>query len=268
MFQNRILKFLVLCAVVLSVTVSGCLSPSEDAETMPEDVLILLISPGVIKLSEAKSATIDVLVANNGSGPLDELRISSLSGFTVKSDSINIAAKKRGGTTPNATISALVTAPSFKDAPNNATLVLTYKSNGEKTKQVDVPVKVLPDAKLQFVGFASSKDTVMTEHVEKIKTKKAGIIYVTFSVRNDGETTIDTNTLKVMVDVKEDSMGQDNERIVSESMARKGTSYTLSVPITIPETAPNGETDVYVTLATTEDEEILDNKQIILVVQL
>ena len=61
-------------------------------------------------------------------------------------------------------------------------------------------------------------------------TKKAGTIYVTFSVRNDGQTTIDPGTLKVMVDVKEDSMGQDNEMTVDEGMARNGTSYTFISP--------------------------------------
>ena len=97
MLKNRILKGLVLCIVVLATAVSGCLTPPQEAETMPEDVLIREISPALIKLSEGKSATINVLVANNGSGPLEEIRISSLGGFGIRSnDARNVAAKKEG----------------------------------------------------------------------------------------------------------------------------------------------------------------------------
>lgn len=263
------LKTIVLSVVLFSVALSGCLDPGQGGETMPEDVQILQISPSELKVSEGKSTAISVLVANNGSGPLEQIHISSLSGFSVSSnDGRNIAVKKSGETLPNATLTALVTAPSYKDAPTESTLMLSYKSNGEKTKNVEVPVKILPDAELQFVGFAASKDTVATEHLEKITTKKAGTIFVTFSVKNNGDSTIDVNTLKVLVDVKEDSMGQDNQRIVSDAMARKGTSHTLSCPITIPETAPNGETDVTVTLVTSDGGEVLDSEQITLVVSL
>ncbi|MDY6965854.1 MAG: hypothetical protein SVM80_07790 [Halobacteriota archaeon] len=269
MSRGRILKGLVLCVVVIAAIVSGCLSPPQEAETMPENVQILQISPAVLKLNEGNSATINVEVANNGSGPLEDLRISSLAGFGIRSNaSRNVATNKKSEEKPTATISALVTAPSFQGVPPNVTLTLTYISNGEKSKSVEIPVKVFPDAKLQFVSFAASEDRIRYDYDEKITTKKAGTIYVTFSVKNEGKTTISGDNLKVMVDVKEDTMGQDNEKIVGEAMALNGTSFTLSVPITVPVTAPNGETDVYVTLVTAQDTEVLDSKKLTLIVQL
>lgn len=270
MFKNKIIKALVLCVILGAATISGCLGPSEVGETMPEDVLILQISPALIRLSEGETETINVVVANNGSGALEELRISSLSGFALgpSGGGRNVAAKKEGEEIPSVKLSTQVTAPRFKDAPSNATLVLTYKSNGDKMKSVDVPIKILPNAKLQYVGFAATEDRIRHDQEQTITTEKSGTIYVTFSTKNEGESTIDGGTLKVMVDVKEDAMGKDNESVVKEGMARKGTSYTLAVPITIPETAPNGETDVYVSLVTTEDEEVLDGKIITLIVKL
>jgi len=269
MIKDAVIRTLVLCLIVFSVvSISGCSETTDEAtETLPEDVMITNISPIIIK--EGKSDKILVNVANNGSGTLEVLKIQSLSGFGIGSNgAINVPGKVLGEDKPTTLLSAVVMAPGFKDVSPNSTLTLTYKSNGDKVKKVEVPVKVLPNAKLQYVGFAATEDRIRMDHDEKITTKKAGTIYVTFSVKNEGQTTIDPDTLKVVVDVKEDSMGQDNEMAISNGMALNGTSYTLSVPITVPDTAPNGETDVEVKLLTGLGHDLLDSKMLTLVAKL
>ena len=268
MIKDRSIRLLVMCLVIFSVVaISGCTESTQVTETMPEDVIILKVSP--IRLIEGESGTILVDVANNGSGSLEGLKIESLSGFSIGSNgSVNVPGKVMGEDKPTSQLSAMITAPGFKNVVPNSTLTLTYESNGDKIKSVEIPVKVLPGANLQFVGFAATEDRIRMDRDEEITTKKAGTIYVTFSVRNDGQTTIDPGTLKVMVDVKEDSMGQDNEMTVDEGMARNGTSYTLSVPITVPDTAPNGETDVEVKLLTVMGHDVLDSKMLTLIAKL
>ena len=54
--------------------------------------------------------------------------------------------------------------------------------------------------------------------------------------------------------------------VVGQAMARKGTSYTKGLQITVNGDAPNGETDVTVSLMVGDN--VIDQQQLILTVKL
>jgi len=136
-----------------------------------------------------------------------------------------------------------------------------------KTKDVPVQTAVLPDAKLQFVGFVKGIQNLTEAEVTTWTIGKGENATITFSVKNEGQTTIDENSLKVFIDIAEKRIGTNKTVPVKEAMARSGTSHTRGIELPVQKDAPNGETDVYVKLLDNENHE-LDSKTLTLKVKL
>lgn len=71
---------------------------------------------------------------------------------------------------------------------------------------------------------------------------------ISFSVRNEGKSNIDRDTLKVVVEIDNKQIGGSDTLIIGEAMAMSGTSFTVGLVLPVKKDAPNGETPVYVKL--------------------
>jgi len=153
-------------------------------------------------------------------------------------------------------------------------LTLSYASGKDekgvpviKTKTVPVQITVLPNASLQFVGFVESYEKrgegtgLNTWTLEKGKNAT-----ITFSVKNNGKTTIDKNSLKVVVEIENKEIGGNDTFDIGEAMAMGGTSYTEAVVLNVKKDSPNGETPVNVNLFMGDN--LLDSKTLTLKVKL
>jgi len=245
------MKTLVSLLIISIILISGCVSTLNPVK--PEDVIVN-IKPLIIK--EFQEQEISVNVLNNATEAIDNAKVSSFDAFTVlSSGNVNIPAKTKDGAS-SVTLTAKIQAPGFKSATNTTTLTLSYASGKDEkgnpvttTKAVPVQTTVLPDAKLQFVGFVESYEKrgegprLNTWTLEKGKNAT-----ITFSVKNEGKTTIDKNTLKVVVEIENKESGGSDSYVVNEGMAMGGTSYTSAVVLNVKKDSPNGETPVYVNL--------------------
>jgi hypothetical protein len=162
-------------------------------------------------------------------------------------------------------LNARVEAPGFKDVTNTTILTLSYSSGMDKTgtpiiktKSVPVQTLVLPNATLQFVGFVKGLENLTDAEVNAWEANKGQNVTISFSVKNEGKTIIEENSLKVYVDMGSNRMGSNSSLTISNAMAKGGTSNTLGLQIQVPKDAPNGETEVIVTLKI--GDRILDSK--------
>jgi len=260
-------KPLVCILFVPVILLSGCVSTVNPVD--PSDITI---SVAPIEMKEFQEKEIPVNVMNNATSPIDSVSVKSLESFTIISGgNVNIPAKTNEPS--SLVVNAKIAAPGFKDVTNTSTLTLSYDSGKDnkgnpitKTKSVPVQATVLPDAKLQFVGFVRDLNHTTDAEVTIWEASAGNNVTITFSVKNDGKTTIDENSLKVLVDTDNKRMGTNNSLIIWNAMAKAGTSNTLAIQIQVPKDAPNGETDVNVTLLM--GEKVIDSKIIKLRVKL
>jgi hypothetical protein len=244
------MRVLIAILIIVAILTSGCVSTVN-----PVDPADIISSPAPFTIKEFQEQDISVAISNNGSGPIDSVTVTSFDPFTVVSSGImNIPARTMEGPS-SAAISLKVQAPGFKTDVNNLAMTLSYASGknekGEpiiKTKSIPVQVTVLPDVNLQFVGFVKGMKNISEAEVTTTTIGKGENATVTFSVKNVGKTTIDENTLSVLVDVDNKRIGSNTTITITEAMARDGTSHTLGVQVPVLKNAPNGVTDVTVTL--------------------
>jgi hypothetical protein len=263
------MKISVTLLIISIILISGCVSAINPVN--PDDV-IASIKPITIK--EFQEQEISVNVLDNATEAIEDVRVTSFDTFTVLSGgSVNIPGKTEEGAS-SVTLTAKIQAPGFKSASNTAILTLSYASGKDekgnpviKTKAVPVQTTVLPNASLQFVGFVESYEKrgggtgLNTWTLEKGKNAT-----ITFSAKNDGKTTIDKNSLKVVVEIENKEIGGNDTFVVGEAMAMGGTSYTEAVVLNIKKDAPNGETPVYVKLFMGEN--LIDSETLTLKVKL
>ncbi|MCZ7355857.1 MAG: hypothetical protein O8C66_11755 [Candidatus Methanoperedens sp.] len=262
------MKVLIGILTIVAILTSGCVSTVNPVD--PADVIS---SPAPFTIKEFQEQDISVAISNNGTGPIDSVKVASFDPLTVVSTGIlNIPARTKEG--PSwASISLKVQAPSFKTDVSNTAMTLSYASGkndkGEpiiKTKSIPVQVTVLPDAGLQFVGFVKGPQNRSEAEVTSWEIGKGQNATITFSVKNNGKTTIDKNTLTVLVDIDNKEIGSNKTLTIQEGMAKGGTSYTEAVVLPVFKDAPNGETDVLVKLLMGDN--VLDMKTIHLKVRL
>lgn len=259
-------KVLALVLLVSAILASGCVSTTE-APVGPED-LIVSTEPLVIK--EFQEQDVSVIVFNNNSKlAIDSVSISSFDPFTIvgPGSMVNIPAGKQ------ATLNFKVMAPAL-GVENSSVLVLSYASGIDeeekpiiRTKAVPVETVVLSDARLQFVGFAESMEKLrVPPPVSTWAVERGGNVTVTFSVKNQGQSTISRESTYVLVDIENKMIGDNASFNINQSMAKGGTSYTRGLELPIMKDAPNGETNVYVNLY--EGEYLLDFQTLVLKVKL
>ncbi|WP_410508891.1 hypothetical protein RSJ42_01010 [Methanosarcina hadiensis] len=260
-------KLLALTLLVLVICISGCVSTTKTSLPVSPEDLAVSIEPLVIK--EFNEQDISVAVSNNNSTQaIDLVSVSSFDPFTLvgPGSQVNIPAKGK------AALSFRIMAPSFDK--NTSMLTLSYSSgiDGEEkpivnTKVVPVQIVVLPDAKLQFVGFAESMDNLRSSPpVSTWEAKKGENVTVKFSVKNHGQSTIAGDSMYVVVDIENKLIGNSSTVNITEAMAKGGTSYTRGIELPILKDAPNGETNVYVNLM--KGDYLLDTQTIVLKVKL
>jgi len=260
-------KFLAVLLSIFVIFISGCESTTK-SPVSPDNLNVTIES---IIIKEFDEQDVSALVSNyNNDQAIDSVSVSSFDPFKIvgTSSQINIPAGKK------AAVSFRVMASSFNEVENSTNLILSYSSgvNEEgkpilKTKVVPVRTIVLPDAKLQFVGFAESMDNLLAAPpVSTWETEKGKNVTVKFSVKNHGQSTIMGDSMYVLVDIENKLIGDSRSVNISEGMAKAGTSYTKGVQLPIRKDAPNGETNVYVKLM--KGDSLLDSQTLVLKVKL
>jgi hypothetical protein len=248
--------------MISTILISGCVSTVDPVD--PSDIIVN-VNP--IEMKEFQEKEIAVNVMNNATAPIDSVSVSSFDTFSILSGgSVNIPGRPEKEDKPSSVIlNAKVAAPGFKDATNTTSLTISYASGMDKkgnpiikVKSVSVQTVVLPDAKLQFVGFVKGLDNLSDAEVNAWQASKGENVTISFSVKNEGKTIIEENTTKVYVDMGTSRMGSNSSLTVGNPMGKSGTSNTLGLQIRVPRDAPNGETEVIVTLKM--GDKILDTK--------
>ena len=259
--------YILLVSIIL---LSGCVSTVNPVD--PSDVIVKVPS---IEMKEFQEKDIAVSVTNNATLPIDSVSVTSFELFNVLSGgNMNIPGKtKETDVLPSVMINAKIVSPGFKEASNASMLTLSYASGKDnkgnpvmKTKSVPVLTTVLPDAKLQFVGFVKGLENLRESEAATWEASAGDNVTITFSIKNDGKSTIDENTLKVFANVENNRMGNNNSIIIGNAMAKGGTSNTLGIQLQVPKNAPNGETGVSMTLLM--GEKVIDSKTLKLRVKL
>ena len=254
--MNKLILYMLIISTIL---ISGCVSTVNPVD--PSDIIVN-VNP--IEIKEFQEQEIAVNVMNNATAPIDSVSVSSFDLFSIISGgSVNIPA--RTDKPSSVILNAKVAAPGFKDVTNTTTLTISYSSGIDekgnpiiKAKSVPVQTVVLPDAKLQFVGFVKGLDNLRDAEVNAWQASKGENVTISFSVKNEGKTIIEENTMKVYVDMGTSRMGSNNSLAIGNAMAKGGTSNTLGLQVQVPKDAPNGETEVIVTLKF--GDKILDTK--------
>lgn len=262
--MKKLLSLLLLISVII---ISGCASTIKANSPVSPEELVVSIEPLVMKEFNEQDVSVKVL-NNNSTQKIDSVSVSSFDPFTIvgSSPQINIPAESK------AALSFRVMAPSFEK--NTSMLTVSYASGTDekeqpiiRTKVVPVQMVVLPDAKLQFVGFAESMDNLRkSPPVSAWETKKGENITVKFSVKNHGQSTIAGNSMYVVVDIENKMIGNSSTVNITEAMAKGGTSYTRGMELPVQKDAPNGETNVYVNLM--KGDYLLDSQTLVLKVKL
>ena len=262
--MKKLLSLLLLISVII---ISGCASTIKANSPVSPEELVVSIEPLVMKEFNEQDVSVKVL-NNNSTQKIDSVSVSSFDPFTIvgPSPQINIPAESK------AALSFRVMAPSFEK--NTSMLTVSYASGTDekeqpiiRTKVVPVQMVVLPDAKLQFVGFAENMDNLRkSPPVSAWETKKGENITVKFSVKNHGQSTIAGDSMYVVVDIENKMMGNSSTVNITEAMAKGGTSYTRGMELPVQKDAPNGETNVYVNLM--KGDYLLDSQTLVLKVKL
>jgi hypothetical protein len=235
--------------IISTILISGCVSTVKPVD--PSDIIVN-VNP--IEMKEFQDKEIAVNVMNNATASIDSVSVSSFEPFRILTGAVvNIPA--RTDSPSSVIIKAKVEAPGFKDVTNTTTLTISYSSGIDdkgkpyiKTKSVPVQTVVLPNATLQFVGFVKGLDNLRDAEVNAWQASKGENVTISFSVKNEGKTIIEENTTKVYVDMGTSRMGTNSSLTIGNAMAKGGTSNTLGLQIQVPKDAPNGETEVIVTL--------------------
>jgi hypothetical protein len=248
--------------IISTILISGCVSTVN-----PVDPSNIIVNVNPIEIKEFQEQEIAVIVMNNATAPIDSVSVTSFDTFNILSGgSVNIPARLEKEEKPSSVVlNAKVAAPGFKDVTNSTLLTISYASGKDKqgnpyikTKSVPVQTVVLPNGKLQFVGFVKGLDNLRDAEVNAWEASKGENVTISFSVKNEGKTIIEENTTKVYVDMGTSRMGSNNSLTIVNAMAKGGTSNTLGLQIQVPKDAPNGETEVIVTLKM--GDKILDTK--------
>src|SRR3990170_5525827 len=256
------MRILIYLLIISAIIISGCVVKP----VSPEDISVS-VKPVIMK--EYRDQDISFTVLNNATEPIDSVKVISLDPFTVLAGgNVNIPAKTKEGAS-SVTLNAKIQAPGFKMVTGPSTMTLSYASGKDDkgnpviiTKTVPAQITVLPDAKLQLVGFAKSIEELRGAEVSTWTLEKGKNATITFSVRNDGKTTIDKDTLKVVVEIDNKQIGGSDTLIIDEAMAMSGTSFTEGLVLPVKKDAPNGETPVYVKLFMGDN--LLDSKTLTL----
>ena len=261
------LKKNILCILFITIILtSGCVSDKKPIEPVGPDEINVEIAPIIIK--EFKEQPISVSILNNATESIDSVTVTSLGLFSVlESTNVNIPGKK--DVPIGIIINAQIKAPGFKSDTANSTLTISYASGRDtkgnpiiSTKSVPVQVTILPDAKLETVGFVKDMQNLLDPRMAEWELHKGENVTISFHTRNEGQTTIDENTLIVSYDVENKRIGGNGTLIIPEAMAKAGTSYTRGLEVPILGDAPNGDTNVYLTLSM--NDHIIDTQTLVL----
>lgn len=263
--MNKVLLGILIFSAIL---ISGCVSTINPVS--PEDVWPKATP---FTMNEFLEKEVSVTISNNGSESIDSVKVISFAPFTVvSSGALNIPARTEDGPS-QASVNVKIQAPGFKTDTSNTSIVISYASGknekGEpviKSKTIQVNATVFPNAKLQYVGFVKGLANLSEAEVTTWEIGKGQNATVTFSVKNDGKTTIDKNTLKVLVDIENKEIGTNKTIVIGEGMAKGGTSLTEGAVLPVLKNAPNGETEVFVKLL--KDDNVIDSRTLTLKVKL
>ena len=248
--MNRIYIGLLILSVIL---ISGCTSDTKPVDPVnPDNITVNSI---YVSMAEYQEQDISVTIVNDANEPIDSVTVTSFGNFKVlDSEMLNIPGKT-DDVAVALPLGVHFESPGYQIASNTTDLTISYASGRDEkgkpivqTKTVPVETIVFPDAQLQLVGFVKDMQSLLESPVEKWELKKGENATLSFSVKNNGQTTIDENSLVVHYNVENERIGGNDSFTIQQAMAKGGTSYTRGLLVPVMKDAPNGETDVIVSL--------------------
>lgn len=244
---------------VLIVTASGCASTDE---AVTDSDIVIKAYPIVAK--EGDTVAVPVIVTDlNPNCPIYAVSIRDVTGLQL------IERNTEGGILPGDTvkIECTVEAPDVDNAPSNATIkiasMVTADYTNKITKEVTVPVTILPD-----VGFLDAKLTAKsaTVNAQNLEVTKGSDVYVVCTVKNFGNSNIDEKTLWVKASVENEEIGGNTSAWIENSMTYEGVSEEKRLKLHVKDDAPNGITKVILQVKIGND--VIDEKQLSLRIKL
>jgi len=246
-------RIYIVLIILLVILISGCTSDTKPVDPVnPDNITVNSI---YVSMAEYQEQVVSITIVNDANEPIDSVTVSSFGNFKVlDSEMLNIPGK-----TDNATVALPlgfhIESPGYKIASNTTDLTMSYASGRDgkgdpiiQTKTVPVETIVFPDAELQLVGFVKDMQSLLDSPVEKWELKKGENATISFYVLNNGQTTMEENTLVVHYNVENERIGGNDSFTIQQAMANGGTSYTRGLLVPVTQDAPNGETDVIVSL--------------------
>ena len=109
------MRILIGILIIVAILTSGCVSTVNPVD--PADVIS---SPAPFTIKEFQEQDISVAISNNGTGPIDSVKVTSFDPFTVVSSGILNIPARTNEVPSSASISLKVQAPSFKTDVNNS----------------------------------------------------------------------------------------------------------------------------------------------------
>ncbi|MCK4937554.1 MAG: hypothetical protein KAR85_03005 [Methanosarcinales archaeon] len=265
-------RMIFISLVILSVVlISGCTSePKPVVPVNPDNISISSIN---VNMPEHKEQNVNIVVSNNADKPIDSVTVTSFGNFGVdQSGNVNIPGKK-DDVSSFASLSFQIMSPGFGVTSDTTDLTISYASGMDdkgkpivQTKIIPVETFIYPDAELQSVGFVNDMDSLLDSRMEKWELKKGENTTISFFVKNNGKTTIDENSLVVSYEVENDRIGGNESFMIKQAMATSGTSYTRGLLVPVKDDAPNGETNVVLTLW--YKDKVIDTENLVLKVNL
>ncbi|MEZ5336486.1 MAG: hypothetical protein R2741_15340 [Methanolobus sp.] len=243
-------KLVLLLSLFALVLLSGCAEKQID----PVDPDNILVETASVTIREFNEKNVTVTVTNNDVQAINSVTVAEFTPLTVKeSSSANLSGKKEN--TDSFILDARIVAPAFETSTNGSAVIITYLSGMDekgrplqKTKSVPANIVILPDAQLQFLGFVKDKSSLRTNPEESWELEAGDNATITYSVKNNGQSTIPAGMLTIVAEVDNESIALNASNNFTESIAKSGTSYTKGLDLPVNEDAPDGETDVYVKL--------------------
>jgi hypothetical protein len=254
------LSIAIIACFVFAIAASGCASDTNEAATAND--IVVKVNPIVIK--EMSTDNVSVIITDlNTKYPIYAVSIRDVTGLQL------VERNADGGILPGDTvkIEAKIQAPNMSNAPTNATVtvagMVTQDYSKMVTKQITVPVTVLPDVRFSTAELRAENATSGSQNLE---VTKGSNIYAVCSVKNFGKSNLDTKTLWVKASIENSEIGGNTSAWINSAMTHEGVSEEKRLMLHVDDNAPNGVTKVILQIKAGND--VVDEKQLNLRVKL
>lgn len=252
-------SIIIIACFVFILAASGCASNTNEAAT--DNDIVVKANPIVMK--ESSTSNVSVIITDlNTKYPIYAVSVREITGLQMVERNVE------GGIMPGDTVKVEFKAksPDMNNATSNVTIKTAFiltQDNRITTKEVTVPLTLLPDVRLSAAGLTADNSTAGAQNLE---VTKGSNIYAKCTVKNFGKSNVDAKTLWVKAFIENPEIGGNTSAWIDNSMTYDGVSEEKQLALHVNDTAPNGVTKVI--LQVKMGNNVIDEKQLNLRVKL